>query len=59
METAFAVGARAVLVLSGYGRGEWEFNRQRWLRPPDHVVENLWFAVDLILSESGVNRRPG
>ncbi len=47
---AHAVGCRGILVLSGYGRGEYEWNRHKWPRQPDHVVENLEEAVDLICS---------
>ncbi len=47
---AHAVGCRGILVLSGYGRGEYEWNRDKWPRQPDHVVENLEEAVDLICS---------
>ena len=48
---AAAAGVTPVLVLTGYGRGEYEWNRQRWPRPPDLVVEDLREAVDAILGE--------
>lgn len=51
---AHAVGCKSILVLSGYGRGEHEWNRQKWPRQPDHVVENLEKAVDLICGEAMV-----
>jgi D-glycero-D-manno-heptose 1,7-bisphosphate phosphatase len=44
-----AAGCTGILVLSGYGRGEHEWNRHKWPRQPDAVVENLKEAVDLIL----------
>ena len=44
-------GCRTILVLSGYGRGEYEWNRGKWPRQPDFVVENLVDAVDIILRE--------
>jgi D-glycero-D-manno-heptose 1,7-bisphosphate phosphatase len=44
-------GCRTILVLSGYGRGEYEWNRGKWPRLPDHVVENLADAVEVILKE--------
>jgi D-glycero-D-manno-heptose 1,7-bisphosphate phosphatase len=44
-------GCRSILVLTGYGRGEYEWNRASWPRQPDHVVENLADAVDIILQE--------
>jgi D-glycero-D-manno-heptose 1,7-bisphosphate phosphatase len=43
------VGCRGILVLTGYGRGEYEWNRQRWPRQPDWVVENLLDAADIIV----------
>lgn len=49
---AHAVGCKAILVFSGYGRGEYEWNRQKWPQQPDHVVENLQVAVDLICSQT-------
>lgn len=48
---AHRAGARAVLVLSGYGMGEWEYHRHEWPRPPDHVAPELSSAVDWILGE--------
>jgi D-glycero-D-manno-heptose 1,7-bisphosphate phosphatase len=45
-----AVGARAVLVLTGYGRGEWEYRRQRFDAQPDHVADDLLDAVDWVLA---------
>lgn len=46
---AHAAGGRGVLVLSGYGRGEYEHHRQEWARQPDEVTEDLSQATDLIL----------
>lgn len=45
---AQAAGCTGILVLSGYGRGEYEWNRRKWPRDPDAVVEDLREAVDLI-----------
>jgi D-glycero-D-manno-heptose 1,7-bisphosphate phosphatase len=44
-------GCRSILVLTGYGRGEYEWNRASWPRQPDYVAENLAEAVDIILQE--------
>lgn len=49
VETGFRAGARGVLVLSGYGRGEYLYQRDLWPRPPDHIAENLSDAVDWVL----------
>jgi D-glycero-D-manno-heptose 1,7-bisphosphate phosphatase len=47
------VGARGVLVLTGYGLGEWEYRRARFPVEPDHVAGDLLDAVEWILA-----RRP-
>ncbi len=46
---AHAAGSRGVLVLSGYGRGEYDLHRDEWPRQPDLVAENLQEAVEMIL----------
>ena len=46
-----AVGARTVLVLTGLGRGEWEYRRELFPVAPDHVCE------DLAAAASGCSRR--
>jgi len=47
---ARTVGARAVLVLTGYGRGEWEYRRAEFAVAPDHVADDLLGAVDWVLA---------
>jgi D-glycero-D-manno-heptose 1,7-bisphosphate phosphatase len=51
VELAHGVGGRGVLVLTGYGRGEYELHHQEWSRQPDFVVEDLSEAADAILRE--------
>jgi D-glycero-D-manno-heptose 1,7-bisphosphate phosphatase len=53
---AWSVGARGVLVRTGYGLGELAWNAQRWPRPPDLVAEHVFEAVDRILEEAGARR---
>jgi D-glycero-D-manno-heptose 1,7-bisphosphate phosphatase len=48
---AHGAGCKGILVLSGYGRGEYEWNRSRWPRMPDHVVEDLGMAVEIVLGD--------
>jgi D-glycero-D-manno-heptose 1,7-bisphosphate phosphatase len=43
------VGAAAVLVLTGYGLGEWEYRRKAFETEPDHVASDLLDAVDWAL----------
>ena len=49
LEPARRVGARGVLVLTGYGRGEWEYRRERFTVHPDHVAADLLDAVEWVL----------
>ncbi len=51
IETAIRVGARGVLVLSGYGKGEYLYQRESWPRMPDYVAEDLYAAVDWVLQD--------
>jgi len=50
LELAWGVGARGVLVKSGYGLGELTYNLPSWPRPPDLVASNLLEAVERIVS---------
>ena len=47
-----AVGAAGVLVLTGYGRGEWEYRRDGRHAKPDHVAEDLLDAVEWALARA-------
>jgi D-glycero-D-manno-heptose 1,7-bisphosphate phosphatase len=51
MEFAHRIGARGILVLTGYGKGEWEYLRDQWKVKPGHVAEDLYEAVRWILSQ--------
>jgi D-glycero-D-manno-heptose 1,7-bisphosphate phosphatase len=46
---AHEVGAAGVLVLTGYGRGEYDYEREGWPRAPEHVAETLLDAVEWIV----------
>ena len=50
LECGRAAGARAVLVLTGYGLGDWEYQRHAFRVPPDHVAEDLLDAVEWVLT---------
>jgi D-glycero-D-manno-heptose 1,7-bisphosphate phosphatase len=47
------IGAKTILVLTGYGKGEWEYFRDRWKSKPDFVAQDLFEAVQWILKEEG------
>jgi D-glycero-D-manno-heptose 1,7-bisphosphate phosphatase len=51
MKMGFAIGARTVMLMTGYGRGEFEYRRAGWSRMPDLITENLLEAAKLILKE--------
>lgn len=44
------MGGKSILVLTGYGRGEYEYNRSTWKEQPDHVCKNLTEAVEWIIA---------
>jgi D-glycero-D-manno-heptose 1,7-bisphosphate phosphatase len=49
IELARNAGTRAAFVLSGYGRGEWEYQRTAWKHEPDLVADDLLEAVKKIV----------
>lgn len=51
IRTAVACNARSVLVLTGYGRGDFEYIGPRQDIQPDHVADDLYDAVDWILND--------
>jgi D-glycero-D-manno-heptose 1,7-bisphosphate phosphatase len=53
LEMAYAAGARGILVMTGYGRGEYDLHRSTWPKQPDVVTENLKDAVRHIMQNGG------
>jgi len=49
IELAHNAGLQSAFVLSGYGRGEWEYQRSSWELQPDLVSEDLLQAVNSIV----------
>ena len=49
VELARNAGLHAAFVLSGYGRGEWEYQRGSWQIEPEVVAEDLLEAVQVII----------
>jgi D-glycero-D-manno-heptose 1,7-bisphosphate phosphatase len=45
VELARNAGVKSVLVMSGYGRGEWEHQRHKWKHLPDITAEDLLDAI--------------
>ena len=56
VEAGQAAGAATVLVLTGYGRGEWEYRRHEWTVKPDHVAEDLFDAVEWAMARIGAGK---
>lgn len=50
LAVAWAAGARAAMVKTGYGLGELAWHSARWPRPPDLVAEHVLEAVERIVS---------
>jgi D-glycero-D-manno-heptose 1,7-bisphosphate phosphatase len=59
VETGHAAGASGVLVMTGFGREEYEAGRGRWLRQPEFVAENLLEAVRWILNRNRLGAARG
>lgn len=53
IELARNAGVHAGFVLSGYGRGEWTYQRANWEHQPDMVAEDLFEAVKKIVAGDG------
>jgi D-glycero-D-manno-heptose 1,7-bisphosphate phosphatase len=49
VEAGHAAGARGVMVLTGFGREEYESDRRCWPRQPEYVAEDLLEAVKWVL----------
>ena len=49
VELARNAGLHSAFVLSGYGRGEWEYQRGSWKLEPEVVAENLLEAAKIII----------
>lgn len=52
-DVAFAhkIGAKGVQVLTGYGKGEYEFGRHKWTDKPEYIARDLLEAVEWILGD--------
>jgi D-glycero-D-manno-heptose 1,7-bisphosphate phosphatase len=51
LEFSHRIGAKGILVLTGYGKGEWEYCQNQWKVKPDYVAQDLYDAVQWILRE--------
>jgi len=46
IQMAHAAGITGVMVLTGYGRGEYNFQKEQWPLPPEYVFENILQAAE-------------
>ncbi len=53
VEMGRAVGARTILLKTGYGLGQLTYQKDRWAVEPDVVCDNLLDAARLIAREAG------
>jgi D-glycero-D-manno-heptose 1,7-bisphosphate phosphatase len=58
LEMAHTAGARGMLVMTGYGMGEYEYYRGTWPRQPDALARDLSDAVRQILQGYATVPRP-
>jgi D-glycero-D-manno-heptose 1,7-bisphosphate phosphatase len=58
LEMAHTAGARGMLVMTGYGMGEYEYYRGTWPRQPDALARDLSDAVRQILQGYAAVPRP-
>ena len=49
IQMAKEFGGKGILVLTGYGKGEYEYLSKTWTVRPDYVAEDLYDAVEWIL----------
>ncbi|NLV91779.1 MAG: HAD family hydrolase [Firmicutes bacterium] len=52
VEVAHRVGAKGIFVLTGYGLGSYEYERDSWTVKPDYICDDLLAAVQWILQDS-------
>jgi len=45
-----------VLVLTGYGLGEYEYQRHKWSSPPDYVANDVLDAVNWVLRNGSIRQ---
>lgn len=58
VDMAHRVGAKGILVMTGYGRGDYELHHGEWPCQPDAIHANLAAAVDWILAEESAIASP-
>jgi D-glycero-D-manno-heptose 1,7-bisphosphate phosphatase len=57
-EFGHKLGLRTVMVLTGYGRGEHQYQRKDWKDTPDHIAKDLRAAVRWIIEDLKNREQP-
>ena len=57
IEAGSNAGVKGIMVLTGYGKGEYEYNSEKWKVKPVHVAADLLEAVHWILSQEKSKKR--
>ncbi|HGY54329.1 MAG TPA: D-glycero-beta-D-manno-heptose 1,7-bisphosphate 7-phosphatase [Caldithrix abyssi] len=55
IEFGYKAGLRPVMVLTGYGRGEYMYQQKQWQRMPEKICANLLEAVQWIIKQDEKN----
>ena len=51
VEFGHKIGAKGILVLTGYGKGELMYCNGQWRREPDLIAKDLYDAVRWIIAQ--------
>ncbi len=54
---AHSAGIKGIMVMSGYGLGEYTFQREGWTKHPDFVADDLGGAVSWVLNDLRENAK--
>lgn len=58
IQMAHNAGAHSILLMTGYGKGEYAHHRKRWPRRPEMIAANLLEAVEMILKRHARRAKP-
>ena len=57
VEMAHRAGGHGILIMTGYGRGEYELYRETWPKQPDALADNLMDAIRILMPVPSASRR--
>jgi len=53
VEFGHKIGAKGILVLTGYGKGEVAYRNGQWQKDPDFIARDLYDAVRWVIAQEG------